>query len=253
MNATHDKASEEAVVKKAMTIISAAILMASAGCAESEYDETFELTGNIDKVVVETSTGDIDVTGSEDDGATVNVELSCKTATPEVHVDLDGTTLTVSMDAGNGASACDGLFSLDIPAGAELEIRTGIGDVILDGIDGDTEALTYDGDIDLVDLSGDLDLTTASGDVTTTGLSGSEVTITAGAGRVEASFETIPALVDVEVTSGSAALTVPSSAYLVEAEADDGQVEVSGLVEQDSAASELWVAVTTGDIIISGK
>jgi hypothetical protein len=240
-------------VEKAITILAVAAVTCLAGCVESTFSESFEFDGPIDRVVVAVDTGDISLRAGGDQGGLVEVEVSCRTAVPPVDVYMDGTTLHVAMDAGHGASACEAGFTLSVPGLADADLRTGSGDVTVEAFGGDVEALTYDGGIDITDLSGSLDLTAASGDVRAAGLTGSDCTITVGAGRVEASFDAVPALVDVEVTSGNAALNVPSSTYLVEAEADDGQVEVSGLVEQPSAASEIWVAVTTGDINITGE
>lgn len=240
-------------MERALTALAATVAAILSGCVETTLSESYRFDGPIDRVVVEVDAGDVELRANDGKGGLVDVELSCRTAVPPVDVFLDGTTLHVILDAGNGASACDGAFEIAVPGQADADLRTGSGDIAVEAVDGDLEALTYDGDIFLKDLAGAMDLTAVSGDVTATGLESTDCTIAAGAGRVEATFESVPTSVDVEIANGNAVLKVPSSTYRIEAEVEDGQVEVSGLVEQPAADSEIWVAVATGDINITGE
>jgi DUF4097 and DUF4098 domain-containing protein YvlB len=240
-------------VEKAITILAIAAISGLSGCAENSYSESFDLDGPIDRVVVDVDTGDVDLRPGSGQGGRVDVEMTCRTAVPQIDVFLSGSTLHVSMDAGNGASACDGSFEIVVPGLADVDLRTGSGDIAVEGTSGEAELLTYDGDIRVDGLSGSLELSAVSGAINATALESGECGLTVGAGDVEASFATVPELVDIEVGAGDATVNVPASVYRIEADSDAGEVLVSGLVEQQAADNEIWIAVTSGDINIIGE
>jgi DUF4097 and DUF4098 domain-containing protein YvlB len=243
----------EAAMHRTLETALLATITLVAGCAESYEDETFELEGPIDEVVVSVDTGDIDLRVGREERGRVVVEMDCRTEAPPVDVTLDGTTLRVNMDAGNGASACTASFEITVPRQADAELRTGGGDVAIDGLEGDVTVATYRGDVRAGSLTGALDLTAVAGRITAWDLESTEALLTIGAGDLEAAFTGIPRAVDAVVTVGDVTLDVPRAAYRVEAASETGEVGVEGVDERRSADNEILVEVTSGDILVLGS
>ncbi len=238
----------------ARTITSVALMATLVGCVEGISTESFELTDEVQQVVVNVDFGDLTIrAGRVSDGALVNVEVDCRTVAADYDVYVDGETLHVEMNTGMDASACEGVFEIIVPATVSIDARTARGNVAVTGIDGDVKTLTYDGNIELTDVAGDLEVAAVSGDVTGVDLKSANNTVTVGAGDANLSFTQTPHLVDVDTIMGNVNLTVPETTYRISAVTDSGLVNVNGVSNLASADSELLLTVDSGDIVIAGN
>jgi hypothetical protein len=157
------------------------------------------------KVDGESGSGDIRLTGV----STVDVSLGSG--------DIDVTRATVPA-SGAGAPA-------------KVSVRTGSGDLKLDGIEADLTAHTASGDIKASGIrAASTDLTTSSGDITVE--LGSAGTVLAHAG------------------SGDVTLAVPAGgSYQVQAESGSGSVHV-GVQSAPTATNQLTLRTGSGDITV---
>lgn len=107
------------------------------------------------------------------------------------------------------STVCSVELTLQVPADTALTVRTGGGDVVVDG------------------LSGTLRLDTGGGRVVGTALRGAEVSGRSGGGDVLLSFADPPARVVAGTTGGRVVLTLPGGPYAVDAGSSGGRVTVA--------------------------
>lgn len=106
-------------------------------------------------------------------------------AAPEVETSRVGGALVVT---GACATAdCRTDIVLTMPAAAPVEVFTGAGNVVVDGLVGDVFADTGRGEVQLFDLSGNVDVTTRRGDVYATNVMGPALDAVAVSGAVHLS------------------------------------------------------------------
>lgn len=229
------------------------VTLTLAACDDGTASHSYEIDGPVEHLLVNTDLGDVVVHGHDGSRTDITVELSCRTVTPQPAVALDAGALTVSLDAGNGASACDGVIEISAPHHIAASLRTGSGDIEISAIDGRVEAVSYDGNVTVDDVDGGLELSVASGDIIGAALGTTRCTAEAGAGNVDLSFTSTPISVDVDIVIGEANVTVPASLYAIDASTDAGEVFVDGVVEAPSVDNELVVTADAGDITIIGR
>lgn len=239
-----------AVIK---AIILALATISYVACEENESTDLFELRESVDRVVVNVDLGDLTVLGRPGQGATVEVSVECRTAVPDYDVRREGSTLYIELEAGAGASACEGNFYIAIQSDASVELNTGRGEIAVARIDGDVQAVTYQGGVTIADIQGETDIRTINGDVLGTGLGERAGFVEIGAGDADLHYVSAPSLVEVETINGDATVSVPKGNYRVEADTGSGQVRLEGLAHQKSAGNALVLTVDSGDIFISGN
>ena len=236
-----------------MAITPAAFIAVLVGCIESSSHESFEISEPVEHVVVRVDTGEVRVSGSDGiTGATVDVELDCRTVVPAYEVRVDDGTLHVTLEAGFDACACEGRFEIVVPRRASLELRTGAGDVFVADLRGSVSVVTYDGSVTLTNVAGPLDVTVPDGDVVGDGIESTETTVTVGAGNVRLAHAASPVQVDLAVIMGDVEVTVPAGAYDIEAEAVCGTVRVSGIDDLREAPNGIRLGAERGNITVTG-
>jgi hypothetical protein len=232
---------------------SAAFVLLLAGCLPRSARESFAIPEPVERVVVRVDTGEVLVTGSVGaTGATVDVELDCRTVVPDYEVRADGGTLRVALAAGTDASACTGRFEIVVPRQASLDLRTGVGDVRVANLRGSVSVVTYDGSVSLTDVAGTLDVVVPDGDVAGDGIESAEATVTVGAGDVRLVHGAAPVQVDLAVILGDVEVLVPAGAYDVDAETTSGLVQVSGVDERREAPNAIRLGAERGNITLTG-
>jgi outer membrane lipoprotein SlyB len=177
-------------MNKETLIIAAIILVGLTGCEDHDLAESYSFTETITAVSVNVDLGDVIL--SAGDQTVVNVGISCRTVVPDYLVHVDGATLRIELEAGNGASACDAVFEIVVGPEVSADLRTGAGDVDVALIEGDLEIVTYDGDIRIDAVSGTLDLTAIAGDINGSRLENAPNRVTTGSGDVHLSYRDTP-------------------------------------------------------------
>ncbi len=241
-------------MKNLNTIIFASILIAAQACHPNTESESFELNGSIDRVVVNVDVGEVILkVGDNSKGALVDVEIGCRTAVPRYDIYLQQGTLYVELNAGTGASACDGTFDITVPKQISADLNTGSGDIVIKGIQGDVKAVSYEGNITLDSIAGNLDIAAVSGNIDGLNLDTKEGIVESGNGNVDLSYTSQPTLVDVDIIMGNATIFVPESAYQIDASTDLGEVNLNGVTHLPDVTNTLILTVDSGDIVISGN
>lgn len=72
-----------------------------------------------------------------------------------------------------------------VPRGASLEVRHGVGKVLIDNVSGQLELATSSGDVEARGVDGSLEVATGSGDVELDGISGPRLHVATGSGDVQ--------------------------------------------------------------------
>ncbi len=235
---------------KILTLAPVLLMMA---CDQGAVVDTVEFHQPIHHVEVAVPFGDISISASQDETLThVDLQLECRTETPDYSIYVEGRTLYVTIDAGLDASACGGTFFLAVPKWVSSSLATDRGKVTASGLTGSVDIVSYDGEVFLNHLSGQVEVTAVSGDVDGVGIGRATTTITTGSGDVSLSFDEIPNLVDIDILAGNASLQVPASAYQIDASTGSGHVDLQGVDPAPSAPNALRLALDAGDIVISG-
>jgi hypothetical protein len=193
---------------------------------------------HIDRVVVLTDTGHVNLVGSEGARVVVGEKLRWIWRKPRVSTHVEGSTLTVSAECPGSSTLnrCKADLDLAIPFDADVVVR------------GDS------GDIAAERLAGHLDMTTDSGDVAGHDLNPTVVKATTDAGNVDLEFATQPVSVHANSDSGDVDVVVPAGGeYRVDAKSDGGDVEVQGILRNDHAGRTIVATADAGDVTVRGR
>jgi hypothetical protein len=230
------------------------VAMAALGCEESFSLQSYEFALPVTLVSLDTDFGDVVVEAVESESSThVSVDIECQASLPGYDVYVEDGTLVVDLDAGSGASACEGTIKILVPANAALDINTGRGDVSVSGTTETIEIVTYEGDVKLSDIQGDFDVTAVSGNVECVNLGSLKSRLTVGTGDADLTYLAKPEVVDVDILMGNVNLVVPSEEYAVDATTESGQIDLSGISTDDNSDRELLLSTDSGNIVVLGK
>lgn len=104
---------------------------------------------------------------------------------------------------------CDVSYTLDVPSGVTLDIRSGAGSIDVRGVTGNARLRSGAGSVTIDDTRGDLDLESGAGSITGRRLRSASVTASSGAGSTTLQFNAPPERVDAEAGAGSVDIEVP--------------------------------------------
>lgn len=230
------------------------VALAFVGCEEHLASEQFEFKRPCTSISLDVDFGDVIIeTDDTGDSTRVSADIECRTSIPDYSVYTVDKTLVIEMDAEFGASACKGDFKILVPARVSANIRTGRGDVEVEGLSNSMEIVSFDGDITLSGVRGDFDITAVSGDIKAVDVASNKGRLTIGAGDAHLEYLLRPQIADIDIMSGNANLIVPAATYSIEVAAETGQVVLQGISDNNQASNSLVLSVDTGDIRISNK
>lgn len=233
-------------MRKAL-ILSVAVL--SSACVSKSEEGAFSFDEEIEKVVIELPTGDVQILGSDRVGAEVATTSHWRgSRSPDLDVDVEGKTLVMRVDCG-ALSICRVNAVIEVPEAVKVEANGATGDVKVSGVTGYVAVDRSTGSIELADLSGALELETSTGHIEATGLSSKQVTAETSTGSVELAFTEAPEQVDVEVSTGSVHIRVPDETYAVETDTSTGHVSVDVAVDPASER-KISAETSTGSVTI---
>jgi hypothetical protein len=231
------------------------------------------ISGPVSKLTVDGGAGgDITVVRELSDAPLVTVDSTVKGSihAPDLRAVKDGATVRIN---GNcpyiSFGPCNARIVIRVPAGTEVDVRTGSGNITANGLDGPVKLETGSGDVNANGLTGEADLHTSSGDVNVRSLHATaklrtssgdinaedvgtdRLTADTAAGDVELDFAVAPKLVDARTASGDVTVAVPESGvYRVEADPGTGDPHVN--VKTDPAATRIVRAQTaSGDVTVA--
>lgn len=189
----------------------------------------------IDRVEIDSDSGDLQVKAGADGSATVDQTLRWTgDAKPTVTESVDGTVLRVTARCpGRGTDRCEAAFVVTVPKAAAAKAELGAGELRVTG------------------LAGDQDLTANAGGVTADGLTAGQVGARSRAGAVELTFAAAPRSVDAESTAGAVTVRVPGGPYAVSADTTAGSTDVD-VPTDASAPSRITASSTAGDVTVTG-
>jgi hypothetical protein len=226
------------------TAFTAVCLLAGAGLVAStlalqEHDEHRTYARPVNRIVVDLDAGRLSVRpgGTGVPGVSVDRHLTWSWIKPSITERLDGQTLSVHAVCGSReppsvAVNCTTDYALTVPAEAGLDVRTGNGDIRVDG------------------LRGDLRLASSGGGIAVTGTART-VSARTGKGAISLRFERPPASAEAFSEAGDVTMVVPRDGrYRVRATADfERRISVAVTPDPDGP-SLLSAGTTTGTIHI---
>jgi len=216
--------------------------MSLGSCESVDYVEAFETEASITRIIVNADVGDLVVIGGERD--TVRVERRVDGWKGGIDLTSQLVDGELTLDARcTGFLGCRVDTTLEVPAGAEIVVAVG------------------EGEITLTNLSGPVSVDLASGDVSGHGLIASAVDATVTSGDVLLQFDRAPTLVSAALASGDLFLQLPGE--LVDAALDlaGGEAvldnvalldDVSLLGAVGRAGSRVEVISAGGDVYLTG-
>jgi len=144
-----------------------------------------------------------------------------------------GVALRAKCPGGIFSSNCAINYTVTVPPGARVDLRTGDGSIeVADEAAGTTGlavmAHTGDGHINVLNARGPLDLSTGDGGITGAGLGSASVKAHTGDGGISLGFAVAATAVDASSGDGSIHITVPTDTgpYRVDASSGDGVTHV---------------------------
>ncbi len=152
-------------------------------------------------------------------------------------------------DADYSVDVVDGTLQLDGECDAAWHDPCSVGFVVSVPSDRDIEISTDNGAIALRGVGGDVDLRTDNGAIVATELTADVVEAQTDNGRIELSFDRIPDLVDARTDNGAIDIEVPDADYAVDADSDNGSVDVD-VPRDDDAGHTIHASSDNGAIDI---
>jgi hypothetical protein len=154
---------------------------------------------------------------------------------------------------GKGSPLLSGIvgYTVKVPAGVRLHVRTLSASVEVRGINGGTEVETISGNITLEEIGGDVQIKTDIGEVLARRLAAPSLRAATRMGSLDLAFAAPPDVVDITAEGADVTLAVPGGGYAVNAQSGSGATDI-GVANETSAARRITVANTTGPVTIAG-
>jgi DUF4097 and DUF4098 domain-containing protein YvlB len=153
----------------------------------------------------------------------------------------DGGGITIGKLADADANKVSISYDVTVPEATDLQVRTGSGDVVVEGIGRAVNIASGSGTVRTSGITATLKVSTGSGDIACDDIRGS-LTASSGSGDIEAA---VAGEAEVNVSSASGDVRVRGARAAVTAKSASGDVSIDG------APSAAWVVSTSsGDILL---
>ena len=235
----------------AALLLAGAAAFASWGALSGGLWHSAETSGSypqaISRLAFDGGSGDVEVRAdASGPGVQVTRRLSWGpgSSQPQPNEGVTGSTLTIgSPDCSGLLRSCSIDYVVHVPAGTEVALQNGSGDVALSGALGTTVARTGSGDVAVTGGGDRLQVEAGSGDIEATGLTASQVIGHTGSGSMDLDFADAPSGVALDAGSGDISVRLPRGSYAVDVTTSSGDRSVD---VTDDPASPDHVRVTTG-------
>jgi hypothetical protein len=180
---------------------------------------------------------DVDVSGTVPAGTDVTGRAE------NGDISLRGAVGVVDIRSEAGNVSVDG-------AARDVRIASADGDVRVDGVEGAVRAEAVAGDMDLNGLSGTIRARSGEGVILGEALTSGTVLVEGGNGGVRLRFAAPPDRVELDVAVGPAEIQVPAGRYRIDADVNQGDLVVSGIVRDPAAERSIVLTTRQGDATI---
>ena len=273
--------------KNAWMLMSLFILgVVVSGC--SKRNESFEIDEPVDFLMINSESGNIDVTSGPSE--TINVDAVIRGDETVIDHEVRDGVLHIRTNCDDAGLICSVDYTVTVPEQLEVVLDSGSGNVSLEGTIGNAQLESGSGNVSVEDVSGSATLSSGSGNVEARGVFGDEVSLTTGSGNtiahdiaayevslttdsgnveggslaikelysetgsgnIELGFCAAPLSVDAETGSGNIELAVPEDSYTLHTYSGSGDVEVSGITVNDDMPQQIRAETGSGNIIVRG-
>jgi hypothetical protein len=217
--------------------------------------ESIQETGPITRIEVDLDAGNVAITSAgAGAGARGTVEMRWSEAAPEVlHYVQDG-VLHILGRCDTFALTCRTDVTIEVGADVSVGVSSGLGGMVVSGVNGDVEGATEDGPIELHDIGGVVFVETGNGAIMGDGLTGSVIDARSDGGTVELHVMNKPERLVARTETGDVNLLVPAGPYRVQAAAPSGDLILGVMIQEDATSESVIVARTqNGNIRIEGE
>jgi Putative adhesin len=271
----------------AIGLLAATVVLLVLTRGDSSDGRTFP--ASVRRVVLEVESGNVTVTAREPAQIGVQRHRRWLLRPPTVEARQDGDVLRLVARCPPLSLDCSVHHVVALPRAVALSVRTGSGDVTVNGpradvevttgsgdatvgdaqgrvrvssgsgdlslglISGELVARTGSGDVQLLRDAGRVEVTTGSGDVIGDALAAPEFSARTGSGRLQVIFAAPVDRVQLTTSSGDVVVSVPRAAYRVEVATTSGSTRVSGIVQDQAAARVLRASTGSGDVVVTGR
>src|SRR3954470_399861 len=204
---------------------------------DHEKSERFTISQPVQKVVVASDAGDVEVVATATKRVIVRQKTHWVTSRPTPERTVSGGVLRLA----DGCKRrwplfrCDTSYRLEVPRDLAVEAHADAGDVLVRGVRGSV-AVTSD-----------------AGDVDATGLTGTHAKATSNAGDVHLAFATTPASIDAHTDAGDVDIELPGGEYALNTASDAGDTTVSGIIRYDRSAHAVTARSDAGDVTVRAR
>jgi DUF4097 and DUF4098 domain-containing protein YvlB len=230
----------------------AAIQVAAWSVGKVEGNSHRVLSGTIDKLMVESSNGDVTILRSLDGKIHVDGRAEGTLRAPAPAIDVQGSVVRVAANCPVwGFGECHSRVVLRVPTGTTVRVDSGSGDIVARDLAGGGDLETSSGDVVVDGASGDLTLESGSGDIVARELRSEQVRADTGSGDVDLRFTAPPRGAEAKTGSGDVRILVPPGVeqYDVDTETGSGETD-SGVTDYDGSGRNLRAETGSGDVTV---
>jgi hypothetical protein len=205
----------------------------------------------ISDIAFEGSSGDVQVRADSASGkveVTRHLSWGPGSNQPKPDETVSGSTLRIASGCSAFMSWCSIDYIVHVPAGTNVSLNSGSGDVVLAGDLGTIVAETGSGDIS-VEGSGTepLSLKAGSGDIDARGLDSGQVVGRTGSGNLDLDFAQVPTALTLNAGSGDVSVKVPQGSYAVSGGSGSGDRTID-VATNPSSTNQIVVRTGSGDV-----
>lgn len=194
---------------------------------------TYRVKGSLTAIALDLGSSDAEIVGGRD-APVVDVRRTDRFAfdrPAEARREVsDGTLRLRSRCPPSVLGSCAATYRLAVPNNVAVNVRTGSGDVVLDGFRGSAQ------------------IDTRTGDVAADGYCGFMLRARAESGDVSAAASCAPERLELRTRTGRVRAVVPAGRYRIDADSDEGTRRVRGLTPAEDAPFQILALSGTGDV-----
>jgi len=218
------------------------------GVYKTVIQKTFDVKPG-GKLVLETSGADVQVEAASSNQVEVRELLSLDVFTEEeakkaVEKELQTYSFennTVRISTGSGKNWINRDFEIAVPKQFNIDVKTGGGDISVEGVEGNALLATSGGDIEVARVTGLVEISTSGGDLELKEITGNLQAETSGGDIQLANIKG-----DVEVATSGGDLSLNQIRGKLEAATSGGDIEIA-----DCEGASIEIATSGGDIELS--
>lgn len=235
----------------------ALLVLPLTACTVEEAVQEHAFDEPIDHVVLDVGGIDVDIVAVEGlEGARVVEHVRWQGERPDVRLDVVGGELHVEFACQfklTIGTSCSVDLAIEVPATAGVRGQIGSGDLSIDGVGGGVDLSVGSGDVTLSGILGNVVLDVGSGDVTGHDLAATTLDVAVGSGDVDLEQGVAFDSAWIETRSGDVTLVVPAGSYDLSTSSSSGDITVSGIDDDSTAATSVDLHTGSGDVTLVGR